>query len=197
MYLATKMDGFLAVGDLGGARLEMPLEDWKADPIESMHSSVGIDDQLQRDVLRGATVRIVGQRADGGAVRRYRWLAAILVGSRERSHEICSTQHTTNSMRLLHGGIWIVTLSLLWNSAVLTAQQRRLAIDPAQKKAETYVSADVDNDGRLRITTSDARQILVPKQETQSTFRPATDRSTGIKSVFPVSKPSTPCASRS
>ena len=42
-------------------------------------------------------------------------------------------------MRLLHGGIWLVTLSLLGNSAVLTAQQRSLALDPARNNVRlTY-----------------------------------------------------------
>lgn len=69
-------------------------------------------------------------------------------------------------MRFIPGAI--VMLSLV--SPVLLAQQARPAIDSNTTQAETYDSADVDDNGNLRITTSDGRVIRVPKEGQQSTF---------------------------
>lgn len=71
-------------------------------------------------------------------------------------------------MRLLPG--WIALLSLLSDPAVLSALEVRSA-GPRTEQPQTYDSADVDADGVLRITTSDGRVVLVPKQGEQSSFR--------------------------
>lgn len=71
-------------------------------------------------------------------------------------------------MRLLHSGMLMLTL--LANSGLPAGQQTRPETDARAQPLETYDSADVDGNGNLRITTSDRRRILVPKEGKQSSF---------------------------
>lgn len=72
-------------------------------------------------------------------------------------------------MKRLLGGI--VVLLLLAESNAAQTQPTRLAPDAPAQKLETYESAAIDANGSLRITTSDRRTIVVPKDGDQSSFR--------------------------
>ena len=53
------------------------------------------------------------------------------------------------------------------------AQPRGSSPAPTAPQTETYLSAEVEPNGELRITTSDGRTIAVPKRDKQSTFSSA------------------------
>ena len=66
---------------------------------------------------------------------------------------------------------WLLTSALLSGGIVQTREGSPAPTPPQQ--AETYLSAEVDPTGELRITTSDGRVIVVPKRVKQSTFKAA------------------------
>lgn len=85
-------------------------------------------------------------------------------------------------MRIL--ATWVVGLSLVHGAE---AAQRAGALAPG--RGETYRSAAVAADGRLAITTTEGRTIVVPKVEDQSGYsepRVSPDRrAVGAQAVYP------------
>jgi hypothetical protein len=75
-------------------------------------------------------------------------------------------------MKRLLGGIALVLV--LPNPTAAQAQRTQLVPDASARQFETYESAEIDLKGNLRITTSDNRTILVPKEGEQSSFRKPT-----------------------